>query len=56
MTTPDNEEKLLEMAFKAEKLGQRIQAIGLYRQVANGGVVFYGVLKSPKYDPFDSNR
>lgn len=35
-TVPSNEEKLLELAFKAEKYGEREQAIRLYREVANG--------------------
>ncbi len=33
---PDNEDKLLDIAFKAEKRGDRIGAIRLYQQIANG--------------------
>ena len=33
---PDNEDKLLDIAFKAEKRGDRIGAIRLYQQIAEG--------------------
>jgi hypothetical protein len=38
IATMENEaEKLLDLAFRAEKRGDRVEAIQLYRKVANGG-------------------